>query len=89
MAGWGWEDSRFWCCPCWGRRPFATPWGRGVDTVPDVAWQRAYKEGAYGLLALRVIDIRAGLLPLDAELAAAYDEYILLRDGWLAAAQLT
>jgi phospholipid-binding lipoprotein MlaA len=83
LAGWGWEDSRYLVLPLLGPSTVRDSWGRAGDSVADVAWQRAYKEGAYGLLALRIIDIRAGLLPLDAELAAAYDEYALVRDGWM------
>jgi phospholipid-binding lipoprotein MlaA len=83
LAGWGWEDSRYLMLPLLGPSTVRDTWGRGGDSLADVAWQRAYQEGAYGLLALRIIDIRAGLLPLDAELAAAYDEYALMRDGWM------
>lgn len=83
FAGWGWEDSRYLMLPLLGPSTARDTWGRVGDSVADVAWRRAYKEGAFGLLALRIVDIRAGLLPLDAELAAAYDEYALIRDGWM------
>lgn len=83
LAGWGWEESRYLMLPLLGPSTVRDTWGRGGDSLADVAWQRAYREGAYGLLALRIVDIRAGLLPLDAELAAAYDEYALMRDGWM------
>jgi phospholipid-binding lipoprotein MlaA len=83
LAGWGWEESRYLMLPLLGPSTVRDTWGRGGDSLADLAWQRAYQEGAYGLLALRIVDIRAGLLPLDAELAAAYDEYVLMRDGWM------
>lgn len=83
MAGWGWENSRFMMLPLMGPSTVRDTVGRGGDSVADLAWRRAYEEGAFGLLGLRIIDIRAGLLPLDAELAGAYDEYVLIRDGWM------
>lgn len=82
LATWGWENSRFVMLPLLGPSTVRDTVGRGIDTVPDVAWRLAFREGSYGLVALNVVQIRTDLLPLDAELAAAYDEYILLRDGW-------
>ncbi len=83
LAGWGWEDSRFLMLPLLGPSTVRDTWGRGADSFADVAWRRAYQEGAYGLLALRIIETRAALLPLDAQLEGAFDEYVLIRDGWL------
>lgn len=83
MATWGWEDSRYLVLPLLGPSTVRDSVGRGVDTLPNVAWRLAYQEGSFFLVGLDVIHMRAGLLPLDAELAAAYDEYIMLRDGWM------
>ncbi len=83
LAGWGWQDSRFVMLPLVGPSTMRDTVGRIGDGFGDEAWRLAYRRGSYGLLALRIVDTRVGLLPLDAELAAAYDEYILIRDGWL------
>ncbi len=83
LANWGWEDSRFVMLPLLGPSTVRDTWGRAADTFPDPAWEAAFQQGSFGLLGLRIIDLRAGLLPLDAELAAAFDEYALIRDGWL------
>jgi phospholipid-binding lipoprotein MlaA len=83
LANWGWEDSRFVMLPLLGPSTVRDTAGRGVDSISDMAWRLAYQEGSFGLLALRIVEIRAALLPLDAELAAAYDEYSLIRDGWM------
>ena len=83
LYGWGWENSRFVMLPLLGPSTVRDTWGRAADTVPDPAWELAFQQGSYALLGLRIIDIRASLLPLDAELAAAYDEYALIRDGWM------
>ncbi|AKS42312.1 MlaA family lipoprotein [Wenzhouxiangella marina] len=83
LAHWGWEDSRYLMLPFLGPSTIRDGVGRGVDTLPDIAWRETRERGSWALLGLRIIDIRAGLLPLDAELAEAFDEYALVRDGWL------
>lgn len=83
LATWGWEDSRYVVLPLLGPSTVRDGIGRGVDIVPDVAWRLAVQEGSYFLVGLNIVHMRAGLLPLDAELAAAYDEYIMMRDGWM------
>lgn len=83
LASWGWQDSRFVMLPLLGPSTVRDTWGRAADTVPDPAWRAAFQRGSFALLGLRITDLRAGLLPLDAELAAAFDEYTLIRDGWM------
>lgn len=83
LATWGWEDSRYIMLPLLGPSTVRDSVGRGVDTLPDVAWRLALEEGSFFLIGLNVVHMRAGLLPLDAELAAAYDEYVMMRDGWM------
>jgi phospholipid-binding lipoprotein MlaA len=83
LAHWGWEESRFFMLPLLGPSTVRDAMGVGVDSVGDYPWRVALSQGTYGLLALRVIDTRVTVLPLDRELADAYDEYILVRDGWL------
>jgi phospholipid-binding lipoprotein MlaA len=83
LAGWGWEDSRFFMLPLLGPSTVRDAVGTGVGAVGDYPTRVALDKGSYGLLGLRIIDTRVALLPLDRELADAYDEYILVRDGWL------
>jgi len=83
LAGWGWEESRFVILPLLGPSTVRDTVGRIGDGAADEPWRLAYHRGGFGLLALRIVDGRVGLFPLDDELAAAYDEYILVRDGWL------
>lgn len=82
LAGWGWEDSRFFMLPLLGPSTVRDALGTGVDSIGDYPWRVALDEGTYGLFVLRIIDTRVALFPLDRELANAYDEYILVRDGW-------
>jgi len=83
LAEWGWEDSRYFMLPLLGPSTVRDAVGTGVGAVGDYPTRVALAKGSYGLLGLRIIDTRVALLPLDRELAEAYDEYILVRDGWL------
>ncbi len=83
LATWGWDDSRYLVLPLLGPSTVRDGVGTAVDSTNDNVWQRGLNSGRWALLGLRITDVRAGLLPLDAELAQAYDEYALVRDGWL------
>lgn len=80
---WGWSDSRFVMLPLLGPSTLRDGLGIALDSTQDNVWQRGLQSGRWGLLALRIVDIRAGLLPLEPELARAFDEYALVRDGYL------
>jgi phospholipid-binding lipoprotein MlaA len=80
---WGWDDSRYLVLPFLGPSTLRDGVGIAVDSTKDNVWQRGLDDGLWGLQILRIVDVRAGLLPLDAERAAAYDEYALVRDGWM------
>jgi phospholipid-binding lipoprotein MlaA len=80
---WGWEDSRFVMLPLLGPSTLRDGVGTVVDSTKDNVWQRGLQGGRWGLQALRIVDRRAGLLPLEPELARAFDEYALVRDGYL------
>ncbi len=82
FAAWGWEDSRFLMLPFLGPSTVRDGIGFYGDTFVNPIWERAREEGAYGLLGLNIIQLRAGLLPLDAQMQAAFDDYIFLRDGF-------
>lgn len=83
LAGWGWEESRFIMLPFLGPSTVRDGIGFYGDSFINPVWQRAREDSAYGLLALNIIQLRAGLLPLDAQLESAFDEYSFLRDGFL------
>lgn len=83
LASYGWTDSRFLMLPFLGPSTVRDATGRAVDSPADIAWRLVYNEGSWALLGLRLVEIRAALLPLDAELEQATDEYILVRDAWL------
>lgn len=83
FATWGWEQSRFVMLPLLGPSTLRDGVGFYGDSFINPVWDRARQEGAFGLLGLNIIQIRAGLLPLDPQLEAAFDSYIFLRDGFL------
>ena len=83
LAVWGWEESRFLMLPLLGPATVRDGIGRVAKMIVDPVDQELRAKAGSGVTALDVIQIRAGLLPFDATLAEAFDEYALVRDGWL------
>lgn len=83
LAVWGWRDSRYLMLPLLGPATLRDGPARGVDWMTDVAANWARDEVGYGLVAVELIDTRAGLLDREADLEEAYDEYLFVRDAWL------
>jgi len=83
FAKWGWEESRFLMLPFLGPSTARDGLGFWGDSFVNPVFNAVRNEGSWGVLALDVIQIRAGLLPLDAQLEAAFDDYSFLRDGFL------
>jgi phospholipid-binding lipoprotein MlaA len=83
FAVWGWEDSRYFVLPFLGPSTVRDGLGRVPGVYSDVAWMWILEETSYAWLALEIINRRHALLPYDADIAAAYDPYTFVRDGWL------
>ncbi|MEE4637243.1 MAG: VacJ family lipoprotein, partial [Wenzhouxiangella sp.] len=83
FAHWGWEDSRYLMLPFAGPSTLRDGLGFWGDSFVNPVLDGVRKEGSYGVLALDVVQIRAGLLPLDEQLNEAFDPYLFLRDGYL------
>lgn len=83
FARWGWEDSRYLMLPFAGPSTLRDGLGFWGDSFVNPVLDGVRKEGSYGVLALDVVQIRAGLLPLDEQLDQAFDPYLFLRDGYL------
>jgi phospholipid-binding lipoprotein MlaA len=83
LATWGWEDSRYLMLPFAGPSTLRDGLGFWGDSFVNPVLDGVRKEGSYGVLALDVVQIRAGLLPLDEQLEQAFDPYLFLRDGYL------
>lgn len=82
LAVWGWEDSRFLVLPFFGPATVRDGVGRLGDIPANAVQRWTIEKGTYGLIVLDVIQMRADLLPLDADIREAYDPYTFMRDGW-------
>ncbi len=83
FGNWGWEESRYLVLPFFGPSTVRDGLGFYGDTFINPVWELAREEGSYGLLGLNIIQIRANLLPLDAQIEDAFDSYLFLRDAYL------
>lgn len=82
FAAWGWQTSRYLVLPVFGPGTVRDAVGKGVaTTVSPISWL-AEQEGAE-FSVLYGIDARAAVLPLEAFMADAPDEYLLIRDAYL------
>ncbi|MFP4209304.1 MAG: VacJ family lipoprotein [Wenzhouxiangella sp.] len=83
LATWGWEDSRYLMLPFAGPSTLRDGIGFYGDSFVNPVLDGVRKQGSYGVLALDVVQIRAGLLPLDERIEEAFDPYLFIRDGYL------
>jgi phospholipid-binding lipoprotein MlaA len=83
LATWGWMDSRYLVMPVLGPFTVRDLLGRSFyGYAHPVSW--AIREhDQYLPLIIDLISLRAELLPLQAELDAAADPYVLIRDVFL------
>jgi phospholipid-binding lipoprotein MlaA len=83
LATWGWMDSRYLVMPVLGPFTVRDVLGRSFyGYAHPVSW--AIREhDQYLPLIVDLISLRAELLPLQAELDAAADPYVLIRDVFL------
>ena len=83
LAVWGWKDSRYLVMPLFGPYTARDFIGRGFYGYfhPISFAVREYNN--YIPLVVDLITLRAELLPFQAELDAASDPYVLVRDVWL------
>lgn len=83
LALWGWSDSRYLMLPFLGPSTLRDAVGQVGDSTYDIPWQRTLDSAKFYPLPLDIIQLRARLLDRDADLEAAFDEYLLVRDAWL------
>ena len=83
LGKWGVPKGPYVMVPLLG--PYDVRDGVGVATVDAVANPRFYLPFWYnvGLYAVREVDVRARLLPLDATVQSAYDPYAFIRNAYL------
>ncbi len=84
LGAWGYKDSAYVFLPVLGPKTVRDTLGFGVDTLIDPVSSTSPVSARNSLLALRVVDIRAGLLPSDKLIdEAALDKYAYIRDAYL------
>ena len=83
LAVWGWKDSRYLVMPLFGPYTARDFIGRGFYGYFHPISYAVREYNNYIPLVVDLITLRAELLPFQAELDAANDPYVLVRDVWL------
>ncbi|MCA1770079.1 MAG: VacJ family lipoprotein [Halomonas sp.] len=81
LAVWGWGESRYLVLPLLGPSTLRDTGGMPADMVTYPTYYIEEDKVRYGLTALRIVDVRAGLL--DQEELISGDRYSFIRDAWL------
>ncbi|TCT25279.1 phospholipid-binding lipoprotein MlaA [Thermomonas haemolytica] len=84
FARWGWRESRYLELPFLGPSTLRDAFGKAGDYELSPLTHIEKDRTRISLQALQAVDLRAGLLSLDALRQSAPDEYVLTRDAWLA-----
>ena len=83
LATWGYKDSNYLVLPFFGPSTLRDGAGRLTDSFIHPVGRAIHGRGEWGYYIIRGIDQRSRYLDQDAELEAAYDPYVLMRDVWL------
>lgn len=83
LAVWGWQDSRYLVMPFIGPQTLRDVAGRSFYGYMHPISYMVREHNAYYLVAIDLVTLRAELLPFDAQLQAANDPYVLVRDVYL------
>ena len=83
LAVWGWKDSRYLVMPVIGPYTARDLLGRSFYGYVHPVSYMAREHDNYWPLAVDLISLRAQLLPLQADIDAADDPYVLIRDVYL------
>jgi len=83
MAVWGWKDSRYLVMPLFGPYTARDFLGRSFYGYFHPISYVAREYNNYIPMVVDLISLRSSLLPFQAELDAANDPYVLIRDAYL------
>jgi len=83
LAVWGWKDSNYLVLPFFGPHTVRDTLGRSIYGYLHPVSYYVREENNYVPLVVDLITLRAELLPLDEEIQAAEDPYVLIRDVYL------
>lgn len=82
LAMWGWRDSRYLVLPLLGPATVRDSFSMVGDRLLSPSGYVSDTQTVAAIQLVDIIDIRAQLLPMDAAMREAYDEYALIRDAW-------
>jgi phospholipid-binding lipoprotein MlaA len=83
LAVWGWKDSRYLVMPVFGPYTVRDFLGQSFYGYFHPVSYVAREYNNYIPMVVDLISLRAELMPLQAEVDAASDPYVLVRDVWL------
>ncbi|MBP3983865.1 VacJ family lipoprotein [Pseudoxanthomonas helianthi] len=83
LGTWGWKRSRYVELPLFGPRTVRDVFGLVGDAPLSPVRQIEEDRVRLGLQGLNLVNVRADLLPLDAQREGVPDDYALVRDAWL------
>jgi phospholipid-binding lipoprotein MlaA len=83
LAVWGWEDSRYLVMPFLGPYTLRDLFGRSFYGYFHPISYMIREHNQYWPLVVDLISLRAELLPFQADIDAATDPYVLIRDVYL------
>lgn len=84
LGKWGVANGPYLMLPLFGPTTVRDGFGELLDTFTEPTHYLEDDSTRYAITAVEVIDIRTGLLDLDAQLDQAYDRYAFVRNAWLA-----
>lgn len=83
LSAWGWKHTRFVMLPVFGPSTVRDSVGLVAGIPLSPLRYVELDKARIALQGLQVIDLRAGLLPLDDLVEGAPDDYTLVRDAWI------
>lgn len=83
LGKWGVKSGPYLMVPLFGPSTVRDLAGEVPDRYADPVHYLEDDSTRFAITALEVVDLRAGLLSLDDQLAKSYDRYAFVRDTWL------
>jgi phospholipid-binding lipoprotein MlaA len=83
LGKWGVKSGPYVVLPVLGPSSVRDGFSRAADTFLEPVWYLEDDSTRYWIRLIDLLDQRAGLLDLDAQLERSYDRYAFVRNAWL------
>jgi phospholipid-binding lipoprotein MlaA len=83
LGKWGMKSGPYLVLPILGPSSARDAFSRAADTYMEPVWYLEDDSTRYLIRLVDLLDQRAGLLELDAQLERSYDRYAFVRNAWL------